>query len=298
MKVAVVAHSRKTTGGGLSELRQVLDEFNVDDLLWYEVNKSKEAPKQVSRAINEGAELVFVWGGDGTVQRSLNVLAGTDIPLAIVPAGTANLFASNLGIPQDIREAVHVGLYGRRRQVDVGRINKERFGVMAGVGADALMIRDADRGLKDRLGRGAYIFTGAKNLRAASSKVRVDVDGAKFFKGVSSCVLVGNVGKVFGGIEAFDDASPDDGRLDLAVVTAEGLLEWSQVAARVTLGTTEKSKHVKTATGKRIDIRLKPKQLYELDGGDRKKVKRIRITVEPLALTVCVPDEVTHRTES
>ena len=291
MKVAVVAHARKSVGGGLPELRQVLDEFKVVAPLWFEVNKSKKAPKQVRHAIDEGAELVFVWGGDGTVQRSLNVLSGTNIPMAIVPAGTANLFANNLGIPEDIREAVRIGLYGHRRQIDVGRINKERFGVMAGVGVDALMIRDADRGLKDRLGRGAYILTGAKNLQQASAKVRVDVDGERFFKGLSSCVLVGNVGKVFGGIEAFDDASPDDGRLDLAVVTAEGLLEWSQVAARVTLGKTEKSKHVMTTSAKRIDIRLKPKQLYELDGGDRKKVNRIQISVEPLALTVCVPEE-------
>ena len=74
----------------------------IDKPFWCEVPKSREAPKQVRRAIKQGAELVFAWGGDGMVQRCVDVLAGTDVGLAIVPAGTANLFASNLGIPKDI----------------------------------------------------------------------------------------------------------------------------------------------------------------------------------------------------
>jgi diacylglycerol kinase (ATP) len=289
MKVAVVAHRRKSFGGGLIELRQTLVSLGVDDLLWFEVNKSRKAPKRVRQAIADGAELVFVWGGDGTVQRCLDVLADTDIPLAVLPAGTANLFASNLDIPQDLAEAVAIGLRGERRKLDVGRINGERFGVMAGIGADALMIRDADGGLKDRFGRGAYVVTGARNLAKAESRVKVRVDGKKFYKGYAGCVLVGNVGKVFGGIEAFENASPEDGVLDLAVVTARSAAQWSRVLARVTFGTTGKSKYVKTASAQRVDIRLKRPQLFELDGGDRKKVKSLKIRVEPRALTVCVP---------
>ncbi len=289
MKVAVVAHRRKSFGGGLIELRQTLVSLGVDDLLWFEVNKSRKAPKRVRQAVAEGAELVFVWGGDGTVQRCLDVLAGTDIPLAVLPAGTANLFASNLDIPQDLAEAVAIGLRGERRVLDVGRINGERFGVMAGVGADALMIGDADRGLKDRFGRSAYVFTGARNLANAQSRVTVRVDGKPFYKGRAGCVLVGNVGKLFGGIEAFEDASPEDGVLDLAVVTARSASQWSRVIARVTFGDASKSKYVKITQARKIDVRLKRPQLYELDGGDRKKVKKLKIRIEPKALTVCVP---------
>ena len=74
--------------------------------------KSKYAPERVEKALAEGAETIFVWGGDGMVQRCVDVMAGTDATLAILPAGTANLFASNLGIPDDIAEAVQVGLHG------------------------------------------------------------------------------------------------------------------------------------------------------------------------------------------
>ena len=163
--VAVVAHTGKTIGGGLVELRRLLEAEGVTDPLWYEVPKSRKAPKRVKRALDEGAELVFVWGGDGMVQRCADVLAGSEATMAILPAGTANLFASNLGIPTDLEEAVEVGLYGAKRKLDVGRMNGERFCVMAGAGFDARMIRDADGGLKDRVGRAAYVWTGAKNLR-------------------------------------------------------------------------------------------------------------------------------------
>ena len=112
VKVAVIAHSGKTLGGGLPELRRVLETAGVEDPFWAEVPKSRKAPAQVRRALDKGAELIIAWGGDGMVQRCIDVLAGTGVSLAIIPAGTANLFATNLGIPKDIEQAVEVGLHG------------------------------------------------------------------------------------------------------------------------------------------------------------------------------------------
>src|SRR3954447_25150092 len=98
--VAVVAHQRKTLGGGLDELRRLITDHGIEKLLWYEVPKSRKAPKKVEKAIKAGADLLVVWGGDGIVQRSIDVLArtgkGARIPLAIMPAGTGNLLAGNL----------------------------------------------------------------------------------------------------------------------------------------------------------------------------------------------------------
>jgi YegS/Rv2252/BmrU family lipid kinase len=289
MRVAVVAHSGKSVGGGLVELRRVLEEAGIDDPLWYEVPKSRKAPRRVKQALEEGAELVFAWGGDGTVQRCLDVLAGTGTPLAIVPAGTANLLATNLGIPTDIEAAVATGLHGARRAIDVGRMNGERFGVMAGAGFDAAMIRDADGGLKDRVGRIAYVWTGARNVQAKPFKAKIRVDGATWFDDRISCVLVGNVGNLFGGIEAFEDARPDDGMLELGVVTAETPMEWARTFARTAVGTTARSPFVQITRARTIEVTLGKKVLYELDGGDREKVKAMDIEVEPAAIEICVP---------
>jgi YegS/Rv2252/BmrU family lipid kinase len=294
MKIAVVAHRKKSLDGGLVELRELLARYGVADPLWFEVPKSRKAPKRVRQALDAGVDRVFVWGGDGMVQRTLDVLAGTDVPMAVLPAGTGNLFAGNLAVPENLERAVRIGLAGDVRSIDVGRINGERFGVMAGVGADALMIRDADGSLKDRLGRGAYVLTGVRNVTDATVKVRVDVDGEKFYSGKAGSVIVGNVGRVLGGIDVFDDATPHDGKLDVAVVTATNATQWARVLGRAVVGRTANAKHVEMTSARKIDIRLKSSRLYQVDGGDRTKTERLKVRVEPKALLVCVPNEQAH----
>jgi len=288
--VAVVAHARKSLGAGLPELRQVLARGGVIDPLWYEVKKSRHAPDCARRAMEQGADLMFVWGGDGTVQRCIDAVAGTGAVLAILPAGTANLLAANLGIPTgDLTAAVHVGLHGDRRPLDTGSVNGEHFAVMAGAGFDARMIADAGRGMKDHLGRMAYIYTAATNLGARRAGAIVDVDGERFFEGQVSCVLAGNVGKILGGVEAFAGARPDDGLLELGVVTAGHPVEWARAFGSVVLGRTERSPFVEVTRGKKFRVRLDRKLPHELDGGARKPARKLRIKVHPRSITVCVP---------
>jgi diacylglycerol kinase (ATP) len=286
--VAVIAHTGKTLGGGLTELRSTLALEGVTDPLWYEIPKSRKAPKRAKEALEEGADLVMVWGGDGTVQRCVDALAGSDVPIAIIPAGTANLFASNLGIPKDIAKAVQIGLHGERRPIDVGRINGERFAVMAGAGLDASMIRDADAGLKDQVGRLAYLVTGARHLKDRSLEVRIQVDGTHWYQGKAACVLFGNVPDILGGITAFADARPDDGRLEIGIVTADGLLEWTRTLGRTAVGQVERSPFVDITSGTRFVVKLDRKATWELDGGDREPTKRLEVEIEPGAITVCV----------
>jgi diacylglycerol kinase (ATP) len=288
MRVAVVAHAEKRLGGGLAELRRVLKAQGVADPLWYEVAKAKHAPDRAQRALDDGADLVFAWGGDGTVRRCMGVLAGTDACLAVIPAGTANLFATNLDIPMDIEEAVAVGLHGERRQLDVGSFSGERFGVMAGVGFDAEMIRGSED-LKERLGRLAYVWSGSRNLREDAFEAEIRVDGLDWFDGRATCILLGNVGDLFGGVTVFPDARPDDGQLELGVVTAEGLVQWARTLARTATGDPTLSPFVRATRARKVKVQLDRKVRYELDGRDRTKVRTFKAKVEPGALRLCVP---------
>jgi len=288
MRVGVVAHAGKSLGGGLPELRRRLAEAGVEEPLWVEVPKSKRAPAAVAKVLESGAELILAWGGDGMVRRCLNALGDTQVPLAVVPAGTSNLFATNLGIEGDIAAAVKVALLGERRRLDVGRFEGERFGVMAGAGFDAAMIKGADEH-KDRLGRGAYVLGGASQLGAASFEAKIKVDGTRWYKGPASCILVGNVGALFGGIEVFADARPDDGLLDVGVLTAEGPVQLMRAVTRTALGSAERSPFVRVTKASKVRVKLDRKVRYELDGGDRTKVKAFKVDVEPGAVTVCVP---------
>ena len=287
--VAVVAHSGKRLGGGLEELRGALADRGYPQPIWYEVPKSSKAPKAVRKAVKEGATLIFVWGGDGMVQRCIDVLAGSEIAVAILPAGTGNLLATSLGIPKDVPKAVEIGLHGTRRHLDVGVMNGERFAAMAGTGFDAIMIADTDSDAKERLGRLAYLRSSVKAMRARRVWMRVRLDGTVWFKGMASCLLIGNIGTVTGGLPVFADASPSDGLLEVGVVTARTALQWLRVLSRVAEGRPDLSPLVDTKRGKRIVVDLHRKRAYELDGGIRAPVRRLKVHVDAGAITVCVP---------
>jgi diacylglycerol kinase (ATP) len=287
--VAVIAHARKSMEGGLPQLREALADAGFDAPDWYEVTKSKRAPKAVRKALKKRPDVIFAWGGDGTVQRVIDTMAGSGVPLAIIPTGTANLFATNLEIPKDLAEAVAIGLKGNDVVYDTGIMNGEHFAVMAGAGADARMIEQADGPLKSAIGRASYLWTGARSLSEGRVKTRITVDGTEFFRGRVSCVLVANVGKVLGGITAFEDATPDDGVLEIGVVTAEGVLQWGRTLARTTVGSAEKSPFVDVARGKRMTIRFDKPTLYEIDGGERKEVTKLKVKVAPGSIIVRVP---------
>jgi diacylglycerol kinase (ATP) len=288
--VAVIAHTGKSLDGGLPELRRALDRRGVVNPLWCEVSKSKHAPEQVRRALEHGADLVFAWGGDGMVQRCVDVLADSKATLAIVPAGTANLLASNLGIPKKLDAAVEIGLNGSQRKLDVGRMHGERFAVMAGAGFDARVISDADGEMKRVLGRLAYVWAAARNFRGDPFQAQIKIDGTEWYEGEASSVLLGNVGHLFGGISAFDHAKPDDGLLDVGVASADGLLQWGRTIVRTSLSDASKSPFVHLTQARSIEVTLDRKVLYQLDGGARRKTKHFRVEVEPAAVRVCVPE--------
>ena len=290
-KVAVVAHSGKTFGGGLDELRRRLADAGVEDLLWFEVPKSRKAPKQVRQALKAKVDLLVVWGGDGMVQRSLDVVAGekAKTPVAIMPAGTGNLLATNLGVPTDMEQAVDIAFHGRHRKLDLGKLGGEHFGVMAGIGFDGAMIRDADKNLKDRFGKLAYVWTGLRHVNGEAATAKITIDGTEWFNDEASCILIGNVSKITGGIRAFDDAKPDDGWLDVGVATAQRALQWARTLGTMAVGRSDSSPFVRTTRAKRIEVKLATKMEYELDGGARTRTKKFTASVAPAAVTICVP---------
>ncbi|MGA4991307.1 diacylglycerol/lipid kinase family protein [Nonomuraea bangladeshensis] len=287
--VAVIAHRKKTLGAGLDRLRVLITEEGVGDLLWYEVPKSKKAPKKVRKALKKGADLVFVWGGDGMVQRCADALADSKVPMAILPAGTANLFAGNLGIPIDLEEAVRIGFHGRRERLDLGVVNGEHFAVMAGAGFDAEMIAATDGAAKRKLGRLSYVKAAVQGVGGPLVPMTIEIDGSTWFDGMASCLLLGNVSTIAGGIEAFDDARPDDGWLDVGVSTAKGPVQWARVLGRMAAGRSDESPFVRITRARKVSAKFGSPLTYELDGGDRDSVTEIEAEAAPGALTICLP---------
>lgn len=295
-RVGVLVHSEKQLGSGLEELRAALADLGHADPPWYEVDASKRAPKKIRKLIkDDGVDRILVWGGDGTVRRCIDTVmqrgAGDKVSIGILPAGTANLLANNLGIPIDLREAVHVAVCGEPRRIDVGVVNrKEHFAVMAGVGFDAMMIRDADaNGAKDRFGRVAYVWSAAHNTNVSPAQATVTVDGSPWFTGETSCVIAGNVGHLLGGIPAFPEASPTDGLLEVGVVTARSRLDWLRLAGSAMVHRIESSPFGEVTRGKKIVVELDRTLPWEADGGDRDRIDRFEVRCLPGAIAICQP---------
>lgn len=289
-KIAVIAHNGKTIEGGLPELRRELAAHGVREPMWFEVDKSSRAPKRIREALDSGAELLVIWGGDGMVQRCIDVAAGIGVSIAVIPAGTANLLATNLKIPMTIADAVKVALFGDARTIDVGTINGECFAVMGGAGFDGTIMANVSSSAKERFGRVAYVRSSVKAMRARRVATEIRVNGDHWFDGPTSCVLVGNVGTVIGGLKVFEDATPDDGLLDLGVVSADGTAQWARVLGRVvTHSEMNRSPFVRSTQAAKIDVRFAKEVPYEIDGGARGETDRLKIRVRPNAIAIRVP---------
>jgi diacylglycerol kinase (ATP) len=252
---------------------------------------------QARDAARAGAGLVLAAGGDGTVRAVAEGLAHSGVPMGVLPQGTGNLLARNLDIPQDEADALDVALTGADRTIDLGRLDDgTAFAVMAGAGFDARMMRDAPEGLKDALGWPAYIVGGARALRHSRMRVVVRVDGDAPRRRTVRTVLVGNVGRLQGGLQLLPDATPDDGALDVALVAPRGAKDWVVLVAR---GLTRKHKpdrRLELLRGRRIEVATRHAQPRQVDGDLIDEGASLVAEIDPGAVVVRVPRQTPEET--
>ena len=280
------------TGGGEAaerrhETREALAGTGLD-VLWLETTREDPGQGLTRRAVAEGVDLVMVQGGDGTVAACVTGLAGTGVPLAVLPGGTGNLLAANLGIPGDLDGAVEIALHGQRRRLDVAAIGDDRFVVMAGIGFDAAMLRDADPKLKRRVGALAYVLSGIRQLRRRVARFELRLDDRPPVSRAGQGVLIGNLGRLQGGLPVLPDARPDDGQLDVAVLRTRTLPDWVRLAVGVLL---RRRTHpqLEVLRARRVEIRCDRPLPVERDGDPAGSRDHLVVDLVPQALTICVP---------
>lgn len=243
---------------------------------------------QAEQAVADGAELVFACGGDGTVMAVVTALAGTDVGMAVLPAGTGNLLAANLGLAGDAATGVQVAIEGGRKRIDVGQVGDQCFAVMAGMGFDAEMLDATSETAKKRLGSIAYVGGGLKKLLANPMRVRVVIDGGPPMPRHPRTVIVGNVGRLQGGLRLLEEATPDDGKLDVAILSPNNLWHWLAIGWGV-LSRRKRIPRMETYRAERVEIRSNRPQPRQLDGDLIDPGKSMQITIKPKALLLCVP---------
>lgn len=280
-------------------LREVLEQHGHRDAEFVPTTAEDPGEGQAAGAVRAGASLVVVCGGDGTVRAAAEALAGTGVPLAVVPCGTGNLLARNLGLPVRSTEALAAALSGAPHRIDLGRIEGDdtataHFTVMAGAGLDAAMLESTSDRAKAVLGWPAYVVGGLRELRAPRMRLTVTLDGGRPLRRSARMVLIANTGKVQGGAALVPAARPDDGLLDLLILDPRGPAGWfGAVVALLRRSTDGKSadgsRAVEYFTFRRAEIRFDTPQPRELDGDPVPPGRLLTARVVPGALTVMLP---------
>jgi diacylglycerol kinase family enzyme len=256
--------------------------------VWYETTPEDPGRGQAKQAMAEGAELVFACGGDGTVMAVVTALAGTDVALAVLPAGTGNLLAANLGLSGDPATGVEVAIEGGRRRIDVGVVGDRCFAVMAGMGFDAQMLAGTSEKAKKRIGWLAYVAGAAKHLRDRPMRARIVLDGGAPMPRRPRTVIVGNVGRLQGGVRLLSKADPADGKLDVAILSPNNLRHWASLGWAV-LRRQDRVPLMETYTAERIEIYSRQAEPRQLDGDLIEPGRTMKIQIKRQALLLCVP---------
>ncbi|WP_078954091.1 diacylglycerol kinase family protein [Streptomyces globisporus] len=307
-RAVVVRHPRACGDGAAARVRALLRDHGYTEQRWTETTAGDPSGALASCLGGRHPELVVVCGGDGTVRACADVVAGTGIPLAIVPCGTGNLLARNLRLPTDPVAALREALRGQAVGLDVGRIRGDgiaptRFAVMAGAGFDAAMVRDASARLKERLGWAAYVVSAVRHLGDARMRLSIRLDGGAPLERRARMVVIGNVGTLQGGLPLLPDARPDSGRLEVVLLDPRGVAGWlaaaGYLASRAPGGRRQRASGAGTRSlahgsleyfgAARIDLRFARPQPRELDGDVLPAGTRLTAEVEPGALRVCLP---------
>jgi YegS/Rv2252/BmrU family lipid kinase len=288
MRAAIIINPAKSEVGAREQIDGALTAAGWSPSLWLETTPEDPGRGMAEAAVAATVQLIVICGGDGTVMACLSGLADSGVPVAIIPVGSGNLLARNLGIPLGLDESLATAVDGIDRRIDLGRLGDQPFAVMAGMGFDAAMMADTTEGMKRFAGWPAYVVSGLRHLRDPVMRVRICIDDGPMLRRSARTVLVGNVGQLEGGLELLPDAAADDGLLDVAVVAPRTLRDWLRVAYRIARHRRH-DRHLERFTGQTISIeadRVVPRQI---DGEVIDEGRRIDVHVEPGALVVRVP---------
>ncbi|WP_066583947.1 diacylglycerol/lipid kinase family protein [Cellulomonas timonensis] len=298
-RVAVVANPAKLDDP--ESTRRVVDgvlaDHGLEPALWFETTAEDPGCGQTREALEQGADLVCAIGGDGTVRAVGDVLAGGDVPLGLLPAGTGNLLARALDLPlTSLEDALGIALDGRTHRLDVGGLRVDGadeelvFLVMAGMGLDAEAMAHADERLKGAVGWPAYLVSGARAAVRGGFTANVQTRGGQAMTRTVRAVVIGNSGRLQGGVELLPEASLDDGLLDVAVVAPRGLAGWIRTIATV-FSSGRSHAHLERRQTTDVRVSARHPTAVQLDGDALGEHRVLTCRVRPGALPVQLPAE-------
>ncbi|MDO5092742.1 MAG: diacylglycerol kinase family protein [Propionibacteriaceae bacterium] len=250
----------------------------------YRTTPDSPGTEQTRQAIADGCEAVVAAGGDGTVRLVAGALAGTGIPLGVLPTGTACIYARNLRLPRGLA-ATKRAMFGRPRAADIGWASIDDapptpFLVACGMGRDAEAISRVSAQLKRRFGWVAYAIAGFRTM--PRKPLNVAVNG----KPVAAwSVLVGNVGRVpF--VQLFPGSRIDDAQLHGVRIWPERIGHWLRIAARCLLRDPRPTERMERWQTTEVTVQASKPTLVHIDGDRAIPARTLRLRLQPGAIVV------------
>jgi len=247
-----------------------------------------EAGALARNAAAEGVDMVVVAGGDGTIREAVDGLAGSGVPLGVIPTGAGNVLRRHLGLPSGVDAACDVINAGRTRRFDLGRAGDRHFILHAGVGHDANVVRRVPPRLKAAVGQLAFVATMVTTLlKKQQWQMRVTVDDATW-EGRAWAVIVANSSSYAWRMKLVPHAHADDGVLDVAVFGACGVLPFAALHIRALFGRHPQSPHVHLLRGSSVHVEAEPAAPVQMDG-DLVGDTPLQCEILPSAVSIIVP---------
>ena len=290
-RAAVIVNPTKITETLREALTEAMTTRGWDEPLWLTTSPDDGGRAMTKEALAAGVDRVITAGGDGTVRVIAGELAESGVPMAVIPSGTGNLLARNLGIPLQETPAIETALNDETTTISLIKVvadgaDPQWSAVMTGMGIDAMIMDNTDPKLKAAIGPGAYFVAAAKQAGRLPVRLQIQVDDERAFRRDAILCIVGNVGQLTAGLDLLPEADPTDGVLSLLVVSPRRKRDLLRVVVRMLLRHRRPDKSLDRVSGRKVTVQIRGREAYQIDGDAVGECQRLHAEIVPDALVL------------